>query len=215
MTEQERGRAVTDKFEIIEVSTIAMVCRDTGDWARLAQCFHPDARLTTSWFDGTAREFAEQSKSMMEGHLPGDTQRHMMSNPRVTLSGRRAINEFYLVLHQGRTLDGYEFDLQTWSVTLDLFEKRDGQWRISKRMMIYEKGRMDPRTPGSVPQSYYDGLDLSRFPAPIKYHCYRNFRSSGHIPRNLILKGTPEETAARKSAQEWLAAGKVRKPSRR
>ena len=151
MNEQERVRSVTDKFEIVEVSTIAMVCRDTGDWARLAHCFHPDARLTTSWFDGTAREFAEQSKNMMEGHHPGDTQRHMMSNPRVTLNGRRAINEFYLVLHQGRTLDGYEFDFLTWSVTLDLFEKRDGGWRISKRTMIYEKGRMDPRTPGSVP----------------------------------------------------------------
>lgn len=207
MTDDARLQAAADRIEIIQVSTLAMICRDTADWARLPQCFHPDARLTVSWFDGTAREFAEQSKNMMAGHEPGDTQRHMMSNPHVTLNGRRAINEFYLVLHQGRTLDGYEFDFQTWSVTLDLCEKRDGEWRISRRMMIYEKGRMDPRTPGSVPQSYYDGLDLSRFPAPIKYHCYRNFRSSGHVPKNLIMKGSPEEKAARQSAQEWLAAG--------
>lgn len=207
MTGHERMQAATDKFEIIEVSTSAMICRDTGDWTGLARCFHPDARLTTSWFDGTAREFAEQSRNMMEGHPPGDTQRHMMSNPRVRLNGRRAVNEFYLVLHQGRTLDGYEFDFQTWSVTLDLFEKRDGEWRISRRMMIYEKGRMDPRAPGSVPQSYFDGLDLARYPAAIRYHCYRNERSSGHVPRNLILKGSPEERAARQAAEDWLAAG--------
>lgn len=207
MTEQERYQSVTDKFEIIEVSTTAMICRDTGNWARLAQCFHPDARLTTSWFDGTAREFAEQSRNMMEKHHPSDTQRHMMSNPRVTLNGRRAINEFYLVLHQGRLLDGYQFDFQTWSVTLDLCEKRDGEWKISRRSMIYEKGRMDPRIPGSVPQSYFDGLDLSQYPEPIKFHCYRNERTSGHVPRNLILKGSAEEKATRKSAEEWLAAG--------
>jgi hypothetical protein len=206
MTEQERLQAAADKLEIMEISTIAMHCRDNADWTQLAQCFHPDARLTTSWFDGTAREFAEQSRNMMEKHLPGDTQRHMMSNPRVTLNGRRAINEFYLVLHQGRLLDGYEFDFQTWSVTLDLCEKRGGEWLIFKRQMIYEKGRMDPRAPGSVPQSYWDSLDLSRYPGPIKYHCYRNEKSSGHVPRNLILKGSQEEKAARKSAQEWLAA---------
>lgn len=205
MTASDKYRNVVDKFEIIEVSTIAMVCRDSGDWMRLAQCFHPDARLTTSWFDGTAKEFAEQSERMMAGHHPGDTQHHMMSNPRVTLNRERAINEFYLVLHQGRTLDGYQFDFQTWSVTLDLCEKRSGEWRICKRVMIYEKGRMDPRVPGSVPQSYYDGLDLGRFPEPIKFHCYRNFRSSGHVPRNLILKGSPEEAQARRSALEWLA----------
>jgi hypothetical protein len=210
MTDDARLQAAADRIEIIQVSTLAMICRDTADWGRLPQCFHPDARLTVSWFDGTAREFAEQSKNMVAGHEPGDTQRHMMSNPHVTLNGRRAINEFYLVLHQGRTLDGYEFDFQTWSVTLDLCEKRDGEWRISRRMMIYEKGRMDPRTPGSVPQSYYDGLDLSQFPAPIKYHCYRNFRSSGHVPKNLIMKGSPEEKAARQSALEWLMAPAAR-----
>lgn len=207
MTDSGRMQAATDKFEIIEVATTALCCRDSGDWARLAQCFHPDARVTTSWFDGTGREFAEQSQRMMAGHHPGDTQRHMMGNPRVALRSNRAICEFYVILYQRRTMDGYVFDLQTWSVNLDFFEQRDGLWRISKRLIVYEKDRMDPHVPGSVPQSYFDGLDLSRYPAAIRYHCYRNERSSGRAPANLILKGTPEETAARQSAQDWLASG--------
>jgi hypothetical protein len=200
---------VIDKFEIIEVSTVAMHCRDRGEWDELAKCYHPEARVTTSWFNGTAAEFAAQSKAMLARHHPQDTTRHMMSNPRVRLNGHRAVNEFYLVLHQGRLMDGYEFDFQTWSVTLDLFEKRDGAWKISRRSMIYEKARMDPRVPGSVPQSYYDSLDLSKYPEPIKFHCYRNERLAGHVPRNLILKGSPEEKAARQAAAEWLA-GKPR-----
>ena len=206
MTENARHQAVMDKFEIIEVSTVSLCCRDSGDWTRLAQCFHPDARVTTSWFDGTAREFVDQSRSMMAGHHPNDTQRHMMGNPRVTLKGPRAVCEFYVILYQGRTMDGYEFDFQSWSVTLDLFEKRDGTWRIAKRNIIYEKDRMDPHIPGTVPSSYFDQLDLSRYPAAIRYHCYRNERSSGQIPKNLILKGSPEEKAARKVAEEWLVA---------
>ena len=152
MPQSEKYQATIDKYDIIEVSTISFCCRDTGDWDKLASCFDPDAPISTSWFSGTAREFTAQSKNMMHGHHPTDTQRHMMANPRVTLNGNRAVCEYYLILHQGRTLDGYEFDLQTWSVTLDLFEK-----------------------------------------------------SSGHAPKNLILKGSPEEKAARHEAEAWLS----------
>jgi hypothetical protein len=207
MTDHARLQTVMDKFEIIEVSNVLLCCRDAADWSRLAQCFHDDARVTTSWFDGTAKEFAIASKNMMDGHHEKDTQRHMIGNPRVTINGHRAVNEYYVILYQGRTLDGYEFDLQTWSVTLDLFEQRDGDWRICRRSNIYEKDRMDPHVPGSVPQSYFDQLDLSRYPQAIRYHCYRNERSSGHAPKNLILTGSPEETAARKQAADWLAGG--------
>lgn len=205
-TDNAKIQAWTDKLEIIEVSTISFCCRDSGDWDKLASCFDPEAPITTSWFKGNAREFAAQSKAMMDNHHPTDTQRHMMANPRVTLSGNHAVCEYYLILHQGRTLDGYEFDLQTWSVTLDLFEKHDGAWRICKRKMIYEKSRMDPRVPGSVPQSYFEQLDLSRYPAAVKFHCYRNEKSSGYQPKNMILKGSLEEQAARQEAANWLAA---------
>ena len=208
MTDNTRLQTVIDKFEIIETSNVLLSCRDAGDWSRLVNCFHPDARVTTSWFDGTAEEFAKASQNMMAGHHKKDTQRHTISNPRVTINGHRAVNEYYVILYQGRVMDGYEFDLTTWSVTLDLYEQRNGQWRICKRSNIYEKDRLEPHVPGAVPNSYYESLDLSGYPAEIRFHCYRNERSSGHKPKNLILKGSPEETAARQAAKDWLAAGK-------
>ena len=208
MSNANRIQTAVEKFEITQVSNTLLSCRDSGDWATLVSCFHPDARVTTSWFDGTAEEFAKASQNMMAGHHEKDTQRHMINNPRVTINGHRAVNEYYLTLYQGRTMDGYEFDLTTWSVTLDLYERRNGEWRICKRSNIYEKDRLDPHVPGSVPQSYYDGLDLSSYPQAIRFHCYRNERSSGHKPKNLILKGSPEEVAARKYAADWLAGGK-------
>jgi hypothetical protein len=207
MADNARVQAVVDKFEIIEVSIDSLWCRDSGDWPGLAACFHPDARITTSWFEGNPREFAEQSGRMMSGHPSTDTQRHKMGNPRVRLRGHRAVCEFYVILYQGRTMDGYEFDFQTWSVNIDLFEKRNGDWRISKRMIVYEKDRMDPHVPGSVPQSYFDNLDLARYPQAIRFHCYRNEKGSGRAPSNLILKGSAEEKAARAEAAAWLAAG--------
>ena len=101
---------------------------------------------------------------------------------------------------------------------LDVGELSEGSEKFSKKNLfgslfhkdtnIYEKDRLEPHVPGSVPNSYYESLDLSGYPAEIRFHCYRNERSSGHKPKNLILKGSPEETAARQAAKDWLAAGK-------
>ena len=91
---------------------------------------------------------------------------------------------------------------------MDLFEKRDGNWRISNRTPIYEKARMDPHNPGEVPESYFANMDLSRYPNAIRYHCYNNERRSGRpSSKNLVLKGTAEEKALRKEAAEWLTGG--------
>ena len=52
MNYDARLQTVVDKFEIIENSTFLLCCRDSGDWQGLAQCYHPDAHITTSWFSG-------------------------------------------------------------------------------------------------------------------------------------------------------------------
>ncbi len=88
-----------------------------------------------------------------------------------------------------------------WSVALDLFEKRTGEWCVSKRSNIYEKDRMDLHVPGS----YYQNLNLFRYRAAIHFHYYRDEKASGHAPKNLIFEVSPEEKAARQEARDWLA----------
>ena len=205
MTENTKMLDIIDKFEIIEVISKLFRCRDSGDWEGLAECFHADARLNTSWFSGSAQEFVEKAKKRRADWHSTESSKHVMANPCVTLKGDRAVFEYHLNLQRRNVIDGYEFDLQTWSTCLDLFEKRDGKWRAVKRTPIYEKDRMDPYNPAEVPKSYYAQMDLSRYPAAIRYHCYSNEKKSGNPPSaNLVIKGTPEEEATRKEAKEWL-----------
>ena len=95
--------------------------------------------------------------------------------------------EYYLTLHQRRTMDGYDFDFSTWSSVVDLFERKDGRWRVIKRTMIYEKDRMDPHKPGEVPASYFEAMDLTPYPRALRYHCWRNEKFSGSRSR-LVMK---------------------------
>jgi len=205
MIESFRDQAVIDKFEIIEVSTISRWCRDSGDWARLVECFHPDASVNTSWFNGGPSEFGEEARKMMAKRRPMEGPRHIMGNPHVTLKGDRAVCEYTIILYTQRTIDGYAFDFQTWNTAVDLFEKRNGEWRISKRSQIYEKDRMDPHHPGEVPRSYFAQMDLSEYPAAVRYHLYRQVKSGQKLSKNLVVKGSPEEKAIHEEAAQWLA----------
>jgi len=51
--------------------------------------------------------------------------------------------------------DGREVDLQSWMRFFDLLERRDGGWRIVKRTAVYEKDRLDPVDPRSIPKDFF------------------------------------------------------------
>lgn len=204
----ERMDQAADRSEIIAIAVRSWVCRDRGDWDTLITCFHPDARITNSWFEGNAQDFVARSRKMMGGHDRGDSQKHIAGNACAWTNGERALCEYYLTLHQRRRIDGYLFDLQTWSSVTDMFARRDGDWRVLGRWSIYEKDRMDPHKPGEVPESFFADMDLSPFPEALKYHCWRNARHSGEMPAdNIVIEGSERAEATRRAARAWLEGG--------
>ncbi len=206
MSDEARLREAADRLEMTEASMLSLACRDAGDWENLLDCFHPDAEIATSWFSGRAREFIEESRRMMGGHHAGDSQKHAAGSVRARARGARGVCEYYVVLHQRRTLDGFEFDFSTWSSVVDFHERRGGRWRIARRATIYEKDRMDPHRPGEAPASYFEAMDLAPYPKALRYHCWRNERFSGRPPgENLILEGTDASRRVREEARLWLA----------
>ena len=193
-----------DKSEIKDVLSVVNYARDAGLWEEWRDCYHADATLTTSWFSGARDEFVDAAKKMKIARHPGESQKHTVTNPWVRLSGARAAAEHDLILYQRRIIDGVELDFTTWSRVLALLEKRDGAWRIWKRTNIYEKDRMDPYKPDEVPDSFYASIDLSGYPAAIRYHCWRNAKI-GHPPaRGIVLQHSAEEAAVRQEAEAWL-----------
>ena len=206
--DNDRIEQAVARSEVLEVAMRSWVHRDRGDWDELIDCFHPDARIVNSWFEGNAHEFIEGSRNMMSGHDPSDSQKHFSGNRRVDTNGERALCEYYLTLHQRRRIDGYLFDLQTWSSVLDMFERRDGDWRVIGRWRIYEKDRMDPHKPGNVPASFFEDMDLSPFPEALQYHCWRNARDSGRMPaKGIVVEGTDRARDTRAAARAWVEGG--------
>lgn len=209
MTKSRLDKAA-DRSEILEVSVRTLVYRDRGNWDELVDCFYPEAQITTSWFEGNTHDFIDRSSKMMGSHDPSDSQKHFAANHRISINEERAVCEYYLTLHQRRRINGYLFDFQTWSSTVDMFEERDTTWRILGRWNIYEKDRMDPHKRGEVPESFFQKMDLSPYPDALKYHCWRNAQGSSELPpKGLVIEGTDRANTVRKAAHFWLNGGSL------
>src|SRR5262245_28459676 len=172
--------------------------RDSDDWETLAECFHDDATIHISWISGLAKDFVSRSRAMAAARKPGDHIKHVISGPWIQVNRDRAFSRCHANLYIRTTIDGHEFDLQSWARFFDLLERRDRVWRIVKRTAVYEKDRMEPVDPRGVPEGFFANMDLSAFPASAKFLCYWLLRI-GHSPStdNIISVYSDKERALR------------------
>lgn len=205
MIEDNRLQDSIDRSEIINLISKSIITRDSGRWEELAQCYHSAAEFTSSWWKGKPSDFFKvASEKLEELRRQGGEQKHVTSNPWVEIAGERATVESDLILFMRSTINGVALDVTTWSRRLQLLAKEEGAWKIYRRWVIYERDRMDPVDPTVAVDAYYDEAALAKYPRQLRFHLWRNEMLGSPTERHIVLKGTPEETAARAEAREWL-----------
>ena len=112
----------------------------TLDWlddAGQASCYWPDAEIDYGFFKGNAEEFLP---IVMEIERGSDRRWHMLSQPLIDFrSPTSASSECYGVFAgASRQEDGSLAGNLYGGRYLDEWEKRDGEWRISKRLYIVD-----------------------------------------------------------------------------
>jgi len=178
--------------------------RDQGDWDALRNCFHPDGTITVSWYSGPASGFVERSMAMGQERRPEERSKHLLGNMRAEVNGNRAILEADTVITVREFIDGHLFDFASHARFFHLVEQRGGEWRILQANCIYEKDRLEPVIPGSVPASFYDQVKLEGPDNGFAFMRFRQIKKGRTIPK-VPLAGTPEEAALRAEAKRWLA----------
>jgi len=206
MVDEKKLQDSIDRSEIINLVSKSIITRDSGLWEKLAECYHPDAEFTSSWWQGKPMDFIKAASKKLEvARQEGGEQKHMTSNHWIEINGDRATAECDLILFMRRMVNSIELDFATASRRLHLMEKRDGEWKIWRRFAIYEKDRMDPVDPTVEPGEYYDPEAMVKFPKSIRYHLWRNEVKGSAPSKNLCIRGTYQEKVVRAEAQEWIA----------
>ena len=194
--------STSDRQHIRELLENWVVWRDSGDWERLRTLWHPGGRMIATWTEGTGDEFVAMSKASWSRGISG---LHRLGGISIDVKGDRAVSQAKMTISQRSEVDGVLCDVVCTGRFYDFLEKRDGKWGIVLRQPIYEKDRLDPVTPGDVPN--LDKALLEQFPPGYRHLAYLQTRI-GYPVRNDMpgLRG-PEVEAVYKRGAVWLDGG--------
>ena len=199
----DHTRRMAEERAVCRVLQVWAYSRDGGDWDALRNCFHPDGTITVSWYSGPASGFVDRSMAMGKERRPEERSKHLLGNMRAEVNGDRAILEADTVITVREFIDDHLFDFASHARFYHLVEKRGGEWRILQANCIYEKDRLEPVIPGSVPASFYDQVDLSGPDNGFAFMKFRQTKKGRAIPK-VPMAGSAEETALREAAKRWL-----------
>ncbi|MFO1502698.1 MAG: nuclear transport factor 2 family protein [Steroidobacteraceae bacterium] len=122
-------------------------CRDMGRWERMKACFHPDAQVRISWFQGNAHDFVDASRGMASR---GVLAKHRLGPVSVRVNGTRAVATLALTIDIPSEARGVSLLLSSHARVFYRAELRQGQWRLSSFEVFYLRDELFAQVPGEA-----------------------------------------------------------------
>lgn len=157
-----------DRFELLELVRLERFWRDQRQWRHLAECYVPDSRVLTTWFDGTGLAFAEASRELFE--VRGSRAQHEIRPGWVRINGDRAICESPGAITVRMEFDGIEVDIVNSARFHSLAERTTQGWRLKTFTGIYNKDTLTPVDPAQ--RLSFDMTKLAAFRPSYRFLCY-------------------------------------------
>lgn len=198
---------MADEYAVRRVREIWAFARDHGEWETMRDCFHPDATVRVLWYSGPVAEFFERTIEGAAERGPGESSKHWFGKARAWTKGDRALLETDAMVLGRTRIEQLFFDFTLYIRLYDRLERRAGRWRILRMDAIYDKDRLDPVIPGSVPAGFCDGVDPAGPFAAVALMRWRLEKRGGKIPADLPMGGTESERKLRAEGEAWLKAG--------
>jgi len=165
--------------------------RDMGFWSRMRDCFHDDAEVNISWFQGRGHEFVDASIGMA---ARGMLAKHRLGPVLVTLNGDRALATLSAIIDIPTDIDGKSFTLSAHCVLIYRVSRRGGVWRLSSFEVIYRRDEFTPAILGQAVQLPLE--ELAGYRASYRNMCY-SLRLKGYQPSSeLAGEDRPESVRA-------------------
>jgi hypothetical protein len=194
-----------DQMQICDVRRRWAFNLDLGEWDKLQSCFHSDASVTVSWYSGSASSFIERSKAMVGGRKPEEHRKHWLGNMRSEVVGTRAVLETDVLILIRELIEQDLFDYTSYARFYDLFEKRDGVWRILEWRCIYDKDRLDPVDPAKDASALYAQAALEGPDSGFAFMKLRQGKRGRTIPESVVIRDSDGERKLRRRGDDWLA----------
>lgn len=194
-----------DEYAVRSVRQIWAFARDRGEWETMRTCFHSDATVRVLWYSGPVAGFLDRTIEAAGERGPGESSKHWFGNARVWVKGDRALLETDAMVMGRSEFAGHLFDFTLYIRLYDRVQLREGVWRILRMDAIYDRDRLDPVIPGSVPGDLFASVDLKGRDAAVGFMRWRVEKRGDKVPSDIPIGGTDSEKKLRAEGEAWLA----------
>lgn len=198
------SREQAERFAIREMVENWAVWRDACLWDRFEDVWHPEGEMWATWFQGSYKDFIKVS---VEGFAKGVRILHFLGGSSIDLALEnkphpRAIAQTKMTISQRAMVHDVEVDVVCTGRFYDFVEKRDGEWRIVLRRLVYEKDRLDPVDPSAKLQ--LDPALLAEFPVGYRHLAYLQTRIGYKVKKDMAGLVGPDLDKLYALGKGWL-----------
>ena len=205
MQDSNKTNNLLDKLEIAQLLLNWGTWRDAGEFDKLRSCYTRDATMVTSWFDGPASVFVDRSVEMRKYQPRDRGAMHVIGGTTSEIKGSKAFTETRITLLARGMLHEKLVDATVYGRFLDFLHKVDGDWRIQRRVPVYDKDFLQLVVPGETLS-----LDVERLatqPVGFRHMAYMQSAGGMTISTTIPDPNSVEEKALYRQGHAWLKNG--------
>ena len=132
----DRLAAAADKIEIVDLSSTYMRGLDRLDGETQRTAFWDDALLSYGVYEGGPDGFVAYCQNALKAHAANH---HFLGQIQVELAGDEAYGEvYYQAYHRVNNEAGEPRDLFISGRYVDMYERRNGEWKIAYRSELVD-----------------------------------------------------------------------------
>jgi hypothetical protein len=204
-----------DRQELFDLVRRERFARDQRRWDVMAECFHENAWVRTTWYDGIGGQaYVDATRERMgESASPtGTGGKHWVFPAFAKIAGDRATVESPAEIFVRRELGGVMTDMHAYCRFFSRAVRLDGSWKLLTFHLLLEWSELRPSVPGQVPEIDLDVLATLR--PSYQWLGYANAMRGITVDPDLLGDDRWDELVAfHRHEDEWLdGAGEIDDP---
>lgn len=197
-----RLQNLLDREELFDLVRRERFARDQRRFEVMRDCFHPDAYVRTSWYDGRGGEaYVEATREFM-GRVGNG--KHWVFPAFAQIAGDRATVESPAMIFSRTRLDGVEVDFHVFCRFFSRAVRVDGVWKLISFEVLFERDIMKPVNPSERLPVDWSRLETLR--QSYKFLAWIQQSRGVVVNPDLLGDDRPDELAAFHAGEDrWLA----------
>lgn len=199
---EARLQSQFDRTELFDLVRRERFARDQQRFDVMAACFHRDAYVRTSWYDGTGGDaYVAATRKWMSN--TGNS-KHWVFPAFAQVQGPRATIESPAMIFNRARLEDIEVDFQVFCRFFSRAVREDGDWKLASFHVVFERDVMTPTLASDPLPIDRQMLDTMR--SSYKFLTYIQRSRGISVNQDLLGDDRPDQLAEFHAGEDrWLA----------